>query len=285
MKQNRTFVAAIAAALFVGTTIGGAAQALDPAEKPVLQRVEKQLTPTYKLSAGSRVVGGKEAKAGQIPWQVALFIEDLSDSSAVYLCGGSIIGNGWVLTAAHCVAGHGSHPGKVTALSNMTDLGSTTAKVAVATQVLVPGTYSAATQDFDVALVKVETRGKAISLATKEPAANSAVTVSGFGRTTENGETSDSLMFVGLSIKSRASCNAPPAYNGAITANMVCAAKPNKDSCQGDSGGPLYSGSGTAAKLVGIVSWGEGCARPGKYGVYTNVASDKVQEWIKENAK
>lgn len=284
MKQNHTFVAAVVA-VFLGTSVGGTAQALDPAEKPVPQRVEKQLIPTYKLSTGSRILGGSKAKAGQIPWQVALFIEDPSDSSAIYLCGGSIIGNGWVLTAAHCVAGHGNHPGKVTALSNTIELGSTTAKIAVATQVLVPGAYSAATQDFDVALVKVETRGKAITLATKEPAANSAVTASGFGRTTENGETSDSLLFVGLTIKSRESCNAPPAYNGAITANMICAAKPNKDSCQGDSGGPLYLGSGSAARLVGIVSWGEGCARPGKYGVYTNVASNEVQEWIKENAK
>jgi secreted trypsin-like serine protease len=281
MKPNRSLIAGVVAALTLGTTMGRAALALDPAARPVPQ----ELLTTYKLGAASRIWSGRKAAPGEIPWQVALFIENPSDPSKVYLCGGSIIENGWVLTAAHCVAGHRDHAEKVTALSGMTTLASVTATTAVATQVIVPDAYSADTLDFDVALIKVKTQGAAIPLAIKEPTANSDVTASGFGRKEEVSGISDALLIDRLSIEPRESCNAPQAYNGAISANMICAAKPGGDSCQGDSGGPLFSGSGTSAILVGIVSWGEGCARPGKYGVYTNVASHEINKWIKENAK
>jgi secreted trypsin-like serine protease len=74
-------------------------------------------------------------------------------------------------------------------------------------------------------------------------------------------------------------CNDPLSYAGQVTANMICAglAEGGKDSCQGDSGGPLVH-LAAADRLVGIVSWGEGCANPGKYGVYTRIANFKP--WV-----
>lgn len=64
------------------------------------------------------------------------------------------------------------------------------------------------------------------------------------------------------------------AYGDQITESMVCASAPGKDSCQGDSGGPLVH----AGKLVGVVSWGYGCANPGYPGVYGRVSA--AADWI-----
>ncbi len=70
-------------------------------------------------------------------------------------------------------------------------------------------------------------------------------------------------------------CNNRQAYNGEITDGMLCAgvAAGGIDACQGDSGGPLIFSSGNSAVLVGIVSWGYGCAQPNKYGVYARVST------------
>ena len=72
-------------------------------------------------------------------------------------------------------------------------------------------------------------------------------------------------------------------YNGAITSSMICAGytQGGKDSCQGDSGGPLVCQSGYNAVIVGVVSWGYGCAYAGYPGVYARVTT--FLPWIKSN--
>nr|CAI5866442.1 unnamed protein product [Callosobruchus analis] len=72
-----------------------------------------------------------------------------------------------------------------------------------------------------------------------------------------------------------------------ISDNMLCAGYPDtgkKDSCQGDSGGPLVTRKRNSSRyeVIGIVSWGNGCARPGYPGVYTRVT--QYVDWIKEHS-
>ena len=106
-----------------------------------------------------------------------------------------------------------------------------------------------------------------------DAAAGSSTTVAGWGTTTEGGSAASALRFVDVPVVARATCQSQ--YSGlfTITANMICAAETagGQDSCQGDSGGPLVpTGSST---LIGVVSFGNGCARRGNPGVYTRVST------------
>jgi len=90
------------------------------------------------------------------------------------------------------------------------------------------------------------------------------------------------LLQVDVPIVSRATCNSNYG-SGAITTNMICAGltQGGKDSCQGDSGGPIVDKSSRA--LIGLVSWGEGCAAAGKPGVYTRVGASPILSFITAN--
>ena len=112
-------------------------------------------------------------------------------------------------------------------------------------------------------------------IATSEPSAGSKVTVSGWGATSYNGGGSQVLKKIDTTIVSRNECS----RRYSLTANMICAAEPGKDSCQGDSGGPLVQNVGGRKTFAGVVSFGHKCAEPNYPGVYTNVA--KYNSWIK----
>jgi trypsin len=127
-------------------------------------------------------------------------------------------------------------------------------------QVSVPFTYGPGTQP--------------IPLTSTEPAAGSLAVVSGWGVLSFGDITpSSQLQAVEVDIISRAACNDAYAAYGEITENMICAAVPGggKDFCSGDNGGPLVVGG----QLVGIASWGIGCALSYFPGVYSNVATIK----------
>jgi trypsin len=127
----------------------------------------------------------------------------------------------------------------------------------VSFQVSVPFAYGAGVQP--------------ITLTNTEPPAGSLVVVCGWGIISSGGSLPSQLQAAELYIKDRAECNTAYAEYGGITENMICAGVTGggKDACQGDSGGPLVVGT----QLVGIVSWGVGCALPDYPGVYSNVAT------------
>ena len=104
--------------------------------------------------------------------------------------------------------------------------------------------------------------------------------VTGWGDLTRGGSQPDILQEVTVRTQSTEQCRGQYGQNK-ISDNMICAAKPGKDSCWGDSGGPLaVQGQGGEFRQVGVVSFGRGCARPGYPGVYTRVTS--FLPWIRQ---
>ncbi|KAJ8880659.1 hypothetical protein PR048_017129 [Dryococelus australis] len=132
-------------------------------------------------------------------------------------------------------------------------------------------------------ICRIPRRSKKVSLLNKSqslwrrrfPPTGSAVLTSGFGTTTEGGAASAHLLQVQVNIISEAECNRD--YPRRITAQMVCAGVEagGKDTCQGDSGGPLDHSN----QLVGVVSWGAGCARARSPGVYSIVPA--LRQWLR----
>lgn len=237
-----------------------------------------------------RIVGGKPVSHADYPWQVSVVSE--------YLCGGTLIANRWVVTAAHCVD-HGLSPSDVTVRAGSSDLfsGGVTAPVEL---IIVHPQYSGDTYRNDIALIKLATPLSGPGVSTIAFAENDALLtrpdtcamVSGWGstdavqvagdRSRQQRSGGDQLRAVDVPIVSLEECNA--SYDGSVGASQICAGYRDggKDSCQGDSGGPLVvQGRLSGPELVGVVSFGEGCAsRGGFYGVYTRVAS--YAGWIKQ---
>ncbi|XP_019220815.2 LOW QUALITY PROTEIN: coagulation factor VII-like, partial [Oreochromis niloticus] len=103
-------------------------------------------------------------------------------------------------------------------------------------------------------------------------------TVSGWGRRSENGPTAQILQH--LKVPRIRTQDCVDESGVVLTQNMFCAGyiEGRQDSCKGDSGGPLVTQYKTTTFLLGIVSWGKGCTRPGNYGIYTRVSN--YLEWI-----
>lgn len=226
-----------------------------------------------------RIVGGAPAAEGQFPYQVFLRI---TVSGGTALCGGSILSTTVVITAAHCVDTSAPGDVEVNAGTIRRDVPGVIRSVS---EILVHPQWTPATSNNDLALLRLSTPLTFSSAIAAVPLiasnqldlieAGDIATVSGFGRTAEGGQTSTELRFVEVPIVSQTVCNT--AYSGAINPDtMLCAGLDagGKDSCQGDSGGPLVVRNASSQfVLAGIVSFGEGCARPAVPGVYTRVVN------------
>ena len=227
-----------------------------------------------------RVVGGVATDIKDHPWQVELNIPAPDGQS--FLCGGSLIQDKWILTAAHCFA-HAKPAGEVVrAKSGVTnrEAGAWLDTDAV----FVHEGYNGGTHENDIALVRLRfaPAGEIIPLAHagQQLKPCELLEVTGWGRTAEKGPASEILQKGELPYIENATCNAKDALNGQIKPGMMCAGYRDGgiDSCLGDSGGPLVRRGKDGPVLVGVVSWGEGCARKLRYGVYTRV--DAYSGWI-----
>ncbi|KTF90384.1 hypothetical protein cypCar_00011275, partial [Cyprinus carpio] len=201
-----------------------------------------------------RIVGGVEATLGRWPWQVSLYYSNR------HICGGSVITNQWIVTAAHCVHKLPQVSSLVVYAGIVT---SNSAKLAqyqglAVERIIYNKNYNHRTHDNDIALVKLRTL---LNFSVHIP---------------------EVLKEAPVPLISTKKCNSSCMYNGEITPRMLCAGytEGKVDACQGDSGGPLVCQDENVWRLVGVVSWGTGCAEPNHPGVYTKVA--EFLGWIYE---
>ncbi len=260
-----------------------------PAEKvipetlPVVDEKTPEADQSRAVEPPQDIVGGTEAVPGAWPWQARLTVGG-------YMCGGSLVTTQWIVTAAHCV--QGLSPSQATAIlgdhdRTVTESSEQTRSVS---QIVIHPNYNANTSDSDIALLKLSspvTLNSRVALIPMVTSTDSALyaagvlgTVTGWGTTSSGGSTPSKLRQVSVPIVTNTTCNSSIAYNGRITANMLCAgySSGGKDSCQGDSGGPFVVPNGSSWKLAGVVSWGDGCAAANKYGVYVRL--NNFTSWV-----
>lgn len=231
-----------------------------------------------------RIVGGHDTTIEKNPWQVALVAAQVPSNAQAQFCGGSIIAPRWVLTAAHCVD-NGTKPVQIAVLSGTKSL-KEGGQRSMVSDIIVHQRWNPTSKDSDIALIQVSSDlyGQPItgpSQGAADLANGSVIIVTGWGATTWGGSGKSILQEVPVPYVSRSVCNKPASYNKRINDNMFCAGKVGADSCQGDSGGPATTGD--PRRLVGVVSWGEGCALAKKFGVYTRVSG--FVDWVKEKTQ
>jgi len=247
----------------------------------------------YKSGIGGRIVGGQDAEKGEFPWQIS-YQFDLGDGVAFHSCGGSILNENKIVTAAHCCDGLGIEEARITVGDYTVEDGDQdgTEQIFKISSMKIHENFDMETVDYDVCVltlagvIEMNEYAAPISLCTEnEWAEGSKFTVTGWGlKSEEDFDISPILQKVEVPYVPQDVCAQDYGDANAITDRMICAGEKGKDSCQGDSGGPMiHLKSESERDLVGIVSWGIGCAEEGYPGVYTRVSS--VAEWINENAK
>lgn len=228
------------------------------------------------------IVGGEEAEVGAWPGTVALYKGGTRPS-----CGGALVADSWVLTAGHCVSTYSATGGVTKVVIGRHRLSTEEGESRTVDAVYRHEGYR--NLDNDIALLHLSQPSSApkAKLVTAEQVAaiveGAMTTAVGWGNTREGGSPSDVLRQVDVPVISNAQCKTYPRYN-TVTDNMICAGYPNgqKDACQGDSGSPLFMEIDGEKVVIGLVSWGIGCARANAPGVYTRVGN--YLDWLAEKS-
>ncbi|MCX5201884.1 serine protease [Streptomyces sp. NBC_00237] len=209
------------------------------------------------------VVGGTRAAQGEFPFMVRLSMG----------CGGALYAKDIVLTAAHCVDGSGNNT-SITATAGVVDLQSSSAIKVKSTKVLQAPGYNGSGKDWALIKLAKPINQPTLKIATNTSYNSGTFTVAGWGAAREGGAQQRYLLKAQVPFVSDASCKT--SYSDLIPGEEICAgyAQGGTDTCQGDSGGPMFRKDNAGAWIqVGIVSWGNGCARPNYPGVYTEVST------------
>jgi secreted trypsin-like serine protease len=235
----------------------------------------------------TKIIGGDEAAEGQFPWLVGLGWSGEGSAFDRQFCGGSVIAEDVILTAAHCLE-EVDDADEIVVFSGSVDLESDDLVETAVADFHLAHDYSepvAFANDWALVLLDEPVDVEPIDLAV-DPAVYDTITTAGWGETGSGYPTV--ARWVDVPFVDDASCEA--AYPGAVDAQtMLCAGDLENggiDSCQGDSGGPAMAPNEDGELiLVGIVSWGDGCAEPGNPGVYSEIADfnsaidDVLDDW------
>jgi secreted trypsin-like serine protease len=293
MNKLTALALAVATAAFASTA--ASADSGNPMRDRVRQQeqrvLERALGPNYSAvpTPAPSIVGGVQSPNGKWPFQVGLLTANISDNFQAQFCGGTLVARQFVITAAHCITennGTITLKGTMQVLTGTQNLANGGVRHTIA-QVRRHPSYNPNTFDFDIAVIKLTTPASGIKFfatilasVDENTLANPGklATVTGWGNTQASGPSSfpTALREVQVPIVTRTNCNDGNSYDGSVTMRMICAGLTagGKDSCQGDSGGPLTvkDAQGRYRILAGIVSWGDGCAQPNLYGIYSRVA-------------
>ena len=242
---------------------------------PIIQSYDLEMqteTPNHGDLPQPFIVGGDEVDPS-CPDCKYPFMVSLQDSWG-HFCGGTLVREDWVVTAAHCV--NGTSPNNVQVKIGLHNINGTSgAETRYVDDIIVHPQYSGWSLDNDYAILHLTSPSsfEPIKLITDiyHESDGTWSTTMGWGATSENGGSSNVLLEVGVPIDG--DCG----YIGnEVTNNMICAGDSNggEDSCYGDSGGPLITSFNGEHELIGIVSWGYGCADAGYPGVYSRIYSN-----------
>lgn len=231
-----------------------------------------------QANADQDIVGGERASIADHSYAVYL-----ATPEGFQFCGGTLVDEDKIVTAAHCTAG--KQPAEIAVVAGREDKESGAGVTVAVTEIWVHPSFTDVRSGSDISVLtlaqpigyepmELPTAGQTDLYAAGRPGL-----ILGWGRTAADGQPSRYLMKAGVPLIADPDCTKSyPAYKPEA---MVCAGVPEGgvDSCQGDSGGPLI----VDGRLVGITSWGEGCAAPGKPGVYTRVVAylDLLKEQVK----
>lgn len=238
-----------------------------------------------------RISGGNKVSFNENKWQVAILVAEIKNNLRAQFCGGTVVAEQWILTAAHCIDKKKA--------ANKYDILVGTDTLAVdccrlpAIDYIIHPQYDArrkdgvSKHDYDIALIKVDTSKKSIKeyiidLYDHDSPVGKDMRATGWGVTERRYSPTVNLLGVMLPVIDNDICNLKKSYDKTVTENMFCAGDEmgKRDTCKGDSGGPGTVEYNGKMFLIGVTSWGDSCGKLFKYGVYTRVHNFK--SWIKE---
>jgi hypothetical protein len=264
----------------------------------------------YFVAVGTSVYGiNARSPDAPVPWQVQLYFQSTRFSAQwrakfqlwelQHVCGGSLIAHNWVVTAAHCVDQSLANDELRVRLGSSTINANQGVTYRIELAVRHPD-YNPNTFENDIALLRIDRSQSAAIAQTRlrSDTFTGATTIRRYGVSPRDGALGNGQIFqstgwgdtamgdtvrysprlleVQVARMPQDICASLPEYRGRVRPTMLCGTSPISDTCQGDSGGPLVArgnlNDDRSAALVGIVSWGKGCAEFGKPGIYTRVS-------------